>query len=103
MALKDAAEVVAGTLGKVYDVVAAGAADAARAENTNKQLAMSMASVGQYTEAAFMNMDEWSSSLERATGEEAEEETIRMLNTYADFCENILAIPVIKGKKTDKT
>lgn len=37
-----------------------------------------------------------------ATAEEAQEETIRMLNVYADFCEKVLAIPVIKGKKTDK-
>ncbi len=37
-----------------------------------------------------------------ATLEEAEERTIQMLNVYADFCEKILAIPVIKGKKTDK-
>ena len=25
-----------------------------------------------------------------------------MLNVYADFCEEILAIPMIKGRKTDK-
>ena len=37
-----------------------------------------------------------------ATAEEAEERTIRMLNVYADFCEEVLAIPVIKGRKTDK-
>jgi prolyl-tRNA synthetase len=37
-----------------------------------------------------------------ATAEEAEEETIRMLNVYADFCEKILAIPVIKGRKSEK-
>lgn len=37
-----------------------------------------------------------------ATGEESEERTIQMLNLYADFCENVLAMPVIKGKKTDK-
>lgn len=37
-----------------------------------------------------------------ATAEEAEERTIQMLNVYADFCENVLAIPMIKGKKTDK-
>ena len=37
-----------------------------------------------------------------ATEEEAEERTIQMLNIYADFCEEVLAIPVIKGKKTDK-
>lgn len=36
------------------------------------------------------------------TAEEAIEETERMLNTYANFCEQSLAIPVIKGKKTDK-
>ncbi len=37
-----------------------------------------------------------------ATEEEAEERTIQMLNVYADFCREVLAIPVIKGKKTDK-
>ena len=37
-----------------------------------------------------------------ATAEEAIEETERMLNIYADFCENDLAIPVVRGKKTDK-
>ncbi|MDR2656070.1 MAG: proline--tRNA ligase [Oscillospiraceae bacterium] len=37
-----------------------------------------------------------------ATAEESMEETIKMLNIYADFCEEELAIPVIKGRKTDK-
>lgn len=37
-----------------------------------------------------------------ATAEEAEERTIQMLNVYAKFCEEVLAIPVIKGQKTDK-
>lgn len=37
-----------------------------------------------------------------ATAEEAEERTQQMLNVYADFCEEVLAIPMIKGKKTDK-
>ena len=37
-----------------------------------------------------------------ATAEEAEERTIRMLNEYADFAEQVLAIPVIKGRKTEK-
>ena len=37
-----------------------------------------------------------------ATAEEAEARTIQMLNVYADFCEKYLAIPVIKGRKTDK-
>ena len=36
-----------------------------------------------------------------ATAEEAMEETRRMLDVYADFCENSLAIPVIKGRKTE--
>lgn len=36
------------------------------------------------------------------TAEEAKAETERMLNVYADFCEQQLAIPVIKGRKTDK-
>ncbi len=37
-----------------------------------------------------------------ATAEDAENRTIQMLNVYADFCEQVLAIPVIKGRKTDK-
>lgn len=37
-----------------------------------------------------------------ATEEEAEARTIQMLNVYADFCEQVLAIPMIKGRKTDK-
>ena len=37
-----------------------------------------------------------------ATAEEAEERTKQMLNVYADFCEEVLAIPMIKGRKTDK-
>ena len=36
------------------------------------------------------------------TAEEARQETEQQLNTYADFCENYLMIPVVKGKKTDK-
>ncbi len=36
-----------------------------------------------------------------ATAEEAIEETEKMLNVYADFCEKYLAIPVVKGKKTE--
>ena len=37
-----------------------------------------------------------------ATAQEAEERTQQMLNLYAQFCEEVLAIPVIKGRKTDK-
>ncbi|MGM9668767.1 MAG: His/Gly/Thr/Pro-type tRNA ligase C-terminal domain-containing protein, partial [Faecousia sp.] len=37
-----------------------------------------------------------------ATAEEAKAETERMLNLYADFCENVLAMPVTRGQKTDK-
>ncbi len=37
-----------------------------------------------------------------ATAKEAEERTQQMLNVYADFCEEVLAIPVVKGRKTDK-
>ncbi len=36
-----------------------------------------------------------------ATEKEAIEETERMLNIYADFCEKSLAMPVLKGKKTE--
>lgn len=35
-----------------------------------------------------------------ATREEAEAETIRMINTYADFAERYMGIPVIKGVKS---
>ena len=37
-----------------------------------------------------------------ATAEEAEARTQQMLNVYADFCEEVLAMPVIRGRKTDK-
>ena len=37
-----------------------------------------------------------------ATAVEAQEETIRMLNVYAEFCEKYLAMPVVKGVKTEK-
>lgn len=37
-----------------------------------------------------------------ATPEDAEAETLRMLGIYADFYENDLCIPVVKGRKTDK-
>ena len=36
-----------------------------------------------------------------ATAEEAIEETVRMLNVYADFNEHNLATPVVKGAKTE--
>ncbi|HZW77730.1 MAG TPA: proline--tRNA ligase [Flavobacteriaceae bacterium] len=36
-----------------------------------------------------------------ATAEEAIEEAERMMNVYADFAENFMAIPVIKGTKTE--
>ncbi len=35
------------------------------------------------------------------TAQEAQAETERMLNVYADFCERKLAMPVIKGRKTE--
>jgi prolyl-tRNA synthetase len=37
-----------------------------------------------------------------ATAEEAQEETIKMLNVYAKLAEEYLAIPVVMGQKTDK-
>ena len=37
-----------------------------------------------------------------ATAKEAQEETIKMLNVYASFCEEVLAIPVIKSQKTER-
>ncbi len=36
-----------------------------------------------------------------ATAEEAREETRRMLQVYADFAENVMAMPVIQGEKTE--
>ena len=36
------------------------------------------------------------------TAEDARAETERMLNVYAEFCEKHLAIPVLKGRKTEK-
>ncbi len=36
-----------------------------------------------------------------ATAEEAQAETEQMLNVYADFCENVLNMPVVKGRKTE--
>ncbi len=36
------------------------------------------------------------------TADEAQEEALGQLDCYADFCERMLAIPVIKGRKTDK-
>lgn len=36
-----------------------------------------------------------------ATKEEAEKETVQMLNIYADFAEQYMALPVIKGVKTE--
>ena len=37
-----------------------------------------------------------------ATAEEAKACTEQMLNLYADFCENVLAMPVTRGQKTEK-
>ncbi|MBR1478517.1 MAG: proline--tRNA ligase [Lachnospiraceae bacterium] len=37
-----------------------------------------------------------------ATAEDAKNRTIQMLNVYAKFMEEVLAIPVIKGQKTEK-
>ncbi|GIN87709.1 proline--tRNA ligase 2 [Heyndrickxia sporothermodurans] len=37
-----------------------------------------------------------------ATSEDAQEETDRMLEVYANVCEQYLAIPVLRGRKTEK-
>jgi len=37
-----------------------------------------------------------------ATEEEARKETLRMLEVYAECCEKMLAMPVIRGNKTEK-
>lgn len=36
------------------------------------------------------------------TAEDAEARTVQMLNVYADFCKETLALPTIRGRKTDK-
>ncbi len=36
------------------------------------------------------------------TERDAHEETLQMLEVYADICERLLAIPVVKGRKTEK-
>jgi len=36
-----------------------------------------------------------------ATRQEAEAETIQMMNVYADFAENYMALPIVKGVKTE--
>ncbi|KXZ38952.1 prolyl-tRNA synthetase [Alkalithermobacter thermoalcaliphilus JW-YL-7 = DSM 7308] len=36
------------------------------------------------------------------TYEEAQEETLQMLNIYKEMCENLLAIPVVTGRKSDR-
>jgi prolyl-tRNA synthetase len=35
------------------------------------------------------------------TAEEAQQETMKMLDVYADFAKDVLALPVVKGAKTD--
>jgi len=37
-----------------------------------------------------------------ATGDEANDEALQMLEIYADVCEQYLAMPVVKGKKTER-
>ncbi len=37
-----------------------------------------------------------------ATAEEAQEETLLMLEVYRSFCEDVLAVPVFSGQKSDK-
>jgi prolyl-tRNA synthetase len=37
-----------------------------------------------------------------ATAEESRRETLQMLDVYAAFCEELLAVPVMKGRKTDR-
>ncbi|MCL2604509.1 MAG: proline--tRNA ligase [Defluviitaleaceae bacterium] len=37
-----------------------------------------------------------------ATNEESREEALRILDIYANFCEEVLCIPVIKGQKTER-
>lgn len=36
-----------------------------------------------------------------ATAPEAEKEALQMLDVYADFVENVMAVPVVKGRKSD--
>ena len=36
------------------------------------------------------------------SAEEAQKETLKMLDVYSEFCETVLSIPMVKGQKTDK-
>lgn len=73
IAIKEATEVVIGAFQKVNEVMQEGINDAANAEMVNKRLAMSMASVGQYTMDNYLAINEWSDALEASTGVAAEE------------------------------
>jgi hypothetical protein len=68
LAVTEVMEIAAAGFGKVYGVIADGVKDAAEAENVNKRLAMSMATVGQYTEKSFTEIQNWAGALETATG-----------------------------------
>ena len=35
------------------------------------------------------------------TADEAQEETLKILDLYTEFCENVLAMPVVKGQKSE--
>jgi len=62
-----------------------------------------MSSAGNCAPACFLRTTEflWQEGhTAHATEAEAVEETARMLDVYADFAENVAAVPVIKGRKT---
>ncbi len=77
LAFKSIAETVVNVIGKVNAEIMEGVNDASNAENVNKRLAMSMSLVGQYTDEAFISVNEWAGALEGVTG--VSDETLRSM------------------------
>lgn len=73
LALKGAAEVVAGAFESVNAIMQEGINSAAEAEMVNKRLAMSMANVGEFTADSYQQINDWSDALEASTGVAAEQ------------------------------
>lgn len=76
-ALNTIMEKTAQVVGYVYGQIASGVNDAAEAENVNKRLAMTLASVGEYSEKTFNQISELGNEIEGLTG--ISDETIRSL------------------------
>ena len=72
LALKGVAEVVTGALEKINAVMEEGINGAAEAEMVNRRLAMSMASVGEFTQDSYQAINDWGDAVEASTGVAAE-------------------------------